>query len=209
MRCLLDMNSSKTKAVCRAMRRRVCLSRERRMASICVIFASGTEMESFPQSMIDANGRTLLLRSTLCSSPGPETSSNYYSTERKERKQGSAPAPAASENDISSSGAAPSKWSVLLGRYGRIAIGTHLVIGLTHLSCWYVAIRSGLDVNEMLLTYGGTVGETVLDRLPDGAGGFLLAYGIHKATSPVRMMVTVGATPVVASALGLQRKTPP
>ena len=152
---------------------------------------------------------TLLLRSTLCSSPGPETSSNYYSTERKERKQGSAPAPAASENDISSSGAAPSKWSVLLGRYGRIAIGTHLVIGLTHLSCWYVAIRSGLDVNEMLLTYGGTVGETVLDRLPDGAGGFLLAYGIHKATSPVRMMVTVGATPVVASALGLQRKTPP
>ena len=96
----------------------------------------------------------------------------------------------------------PNAFSQTMARYGRVALGTHVVIGLTHLVSWYGVIRWGLDVPLLLEQHGGTVGAAVLERLPEGSGDFMLAYAIHKATSPVRMGVTVAVTPLVARAVG-------
>ena len=96
----------------------------------------------------------------------------------------------------------PNAFSKTIARYGRVALGTHVVIGLTHLVSWYGVIRWGLDVPLLLEQHGGAVGAAVVERLPEGSGDFMLAYAIHKATSPVRMGVTVAITPLVARAMG-------
>jgi hypothetical protein len=73
--------------------------------------------------------------------------------------------------------------------YGRIAIGTYLVIFFAVLGAFAVAIEMGYAVEGA-----------------SGASGVLLgAWLATKVTQPIRIAATIGLTPIVARLL---RKTP-
>lgn len=73
--------------------------------------------------------------------------------------------------------------------YGRIAVGTYLVIFVVVLGAFAVAIKMGYAVE-------GTTGTS---------GVLLGAWLATKVTQPIRIAATIGLTPFVARML---RKTP-
>ena len=73
--------------------------------------------------------------------------------------------------------------------YGKIAIGTYLVIFFAVLGAFAVAIKLGYTVE-------GASGTT---------GVLLGAWVATKVTQPIRIVATIGLTPLVARVL---RKTP-
>lgn len=77
------------------------------------------------------------------------------------------------------------KLKVLLEEYGRIAIGTYLVIWLSVLAGFAIAIASGFRTES---TSGG-------------AGVLLGAWVATKLTQPLRIAATLALTPLVAAVL--------
>jgi hypothetical protein len=82
------------------------------------------------------------------------------------------------------------KFKALLEEYGRVAIWTYLVIWLTVLAGFAVAISAGVSVS----TSAG------------GAGVLLSAWLATKLTQPLRIAGTLAATPLVAAVLKKWRK---
>jgi hypothetical protein len=82
------------------------------------------------------------------------------------------------------------KLKALLEEYGRVAIYTYLVIWLTVLAGFIIAISAGLDVSTKT----------------GGAGVLLSAWLATKLTQPLRIAGTLAATPLVAAALKKWRK---
>lgn len=80
-----------------------------------------------------------------------------------------------------------------LEEYGRVAIYTYLVIWLTVLAGFVIAISAGVSVS----TTGG------------GAGVLLSAWLATKLTQPLRIAGTLAATPVIAAVLKKWRKRAP
>jgi hypothetical protein len=74
--------------------------------------------------------------------------------------------------------------------YGRVAIWTYLVIWLTVLAGFAIAIASGMSVSSST----------------GGAGVLLSAWLATKLTQPLRIAGTLAATPLVAAALKKWRK---
>ena len=85
------------------------------------------------------------------------------------------------------------KLKVLLEEYGRVAIGTYLVIWLSVLGGFAIAIASGFRTES---TQGG-------------AGVLLGAWVATKLTQPLRIGVTLALTPIVAAALRKLRRPSP
>ncbi len=85
------------------------------------------------------------------------------------------------------------KLKTLLEEYGRVAIWTYLVIWLTVLAGFAIAISAGVSVSS-------TTG---------GAGVLLSAWLATKLTQPFRIAGTLAATPVVAALLKKWRKPAP
>jgi hypothetical protein len=75
------------------------------------------------------------------------------------------------------------KLKVLLEEYGRVAIGTYLVIWLSVLTGFAIAIASGFRTES---TQGG-------------AGVLLGAWVATKLTQPLRIGATLALTPLVAT----------
>lgn len=84
------------------------------------------------------------------------------------------------------------KLKVLLEEYGRVAIWTYLVIWLTVLAGFAVAISAGLSVSGPA----------------SGAGLLGAAWLATKLTQPLRIAGTLAATPLVAAALKKWRRAP-
>jgi len=78
------------------------------------------------------------------------------------------------------------RFAVLMSEYGKIAIGTYLVLFVLVLAGFGVAIAVGLDVGS-----------------PAGSAGTLgAAYVATKLTQPLRIGATLALTPLVARLLG-------
>uniref|UniRef100_A0A8D8CQS9 Protein FAM210B n=1 Tax=Culex pipiens TaxID=7175 RepID=A0A8D8CQS9_CULPI len=59
---------------------------------------------------------------------------------------------------------------------------------------------SGIDVVALLERFGW--GDSALaSKAGAGAGTFVIAYAIHKVFAPVRISITLGATPLIVRAL--------
>jgi len=80
----------------------------------------------------------------------------------------------------------------LLAEYGRVAIGTYLVIFLFTLAGFALAIAYGIKVE-------GAQG---------GAGLLVASWVATKLTQPLRIAATLALTPIVAAGLKKLRKTP-
>ncbi|KAK5645866.1 hypothetical protein RI129_004330 [Pyrocoelia pectoralis] len=76
-------------------------------------------------------------------------------------------------------------------QYGSTVIIFHVTISLASLGVCYLLVSSGLDMNKILSPLGlsGTVATN--------AGTFVTAYAIHKVFAPVRISITLGATPFI------------
>ena len=82
------------------------------------------------------------------------------------------------------------KLKTLLEDYGRVAIYTYVVIWLTVLAGFIIAISAGFDVASKT----------------GGAGVLLSAWVATKLTQPLRIAGTLAATPLIAAALKRWRK---
>lgn len=82
------------------------------------------------------------------------------------------------------------KLKALLEEYGRVAIWTYLVIWLSVLAGFAIAIKAGAQVSTAT----------------GGAGVLLSAWLATKLTQPLRIAGTLAATPLVAAALRKWRK---
>ncbi|KMS65571.1 hypothetical protein BVRB_034620, partial [Beta vulgaris subsp. vulgaris] len=77
--------------------------------------------------------------------------------------------------------------------YGPTAIACHIGLSLTSLAGWYGVVSYGVDVVHILEQFG--VPES---SIASNTGTFALAYLIHKMTVPVRVPLTLAATPYFA-----------
>ncbi len=75
------------------------------------------------------------------------------------------------------------KFKVLLEEYGRVAIGTYLVIWLSVLAGFAIAIASGFRT----------------ESTEAGAGVLFGAWVATKLTQPLRIAATLALTPLVAA----------
>lgn len=85
------------------------------------------------------------------------------------------------------------KLKVLLEEYGRVAIWTYLVIWLTVLAGFAIAISAGFNPASAT----------------SGAGVLLSAWVATKLTQPFRIAGTLAATPVIAAVIKKWRKPAP
>lgn len=59
---------------------------------------------------------------------------------------------------------------------------------------------SGLDMVQVLRSMG--VGESILESgITQGASTFVIAYAVHKVFAPVRITITLTATPLIVRKL--------
>ncbi|KAL0894701.1 hypothetical protein ABMA27_013240 [Loxostege sticticalis] len=80
--------------------------------------------------------------------------------------------------------------------YGSTVVVFHVTISLMSLGGCYLLISSGVDLVEILK--GFNVGEGTLSKLAaSNAGTFVVAYAVHKCFAPVRMAITLTATPFI------------
>jgi len=85
------------------------------------------------------------------------------------------------------------KLKALLEEYGRVAIYTYLVIWLSVLAGFAIAISLSFRTASM----------------QSGAGVVLGAWIATKLTQPLRIAATLALTPLISAALAKWRKTPP
>ena len=76
----------------------------------------------------------------------------------------------------------------LIALYGKLAFITYFIIFALVFSGFYVAIQSGVDLEEWSL-FRGRLGQ---------AGTIVVAYVATKITQPIRIAAAVAITPIVA-----------
>ncbi|XP_062699810.1 protein FAM210B, mitochondrial, partial [Aedes albopictus] len=80
--------------------------------------------------------------------------------------------------------------------YGSTVIVFHVGISLVSLGACYLLVSSGIDMVALLERFGW--GDSALaSKAGTGASTFVIAYAIHKVFAPVRISITLGATPFI------------
>ncbi|XP_017769871.1 PREDICTED: protein FAM210B-like [Nicrophorus vespilloides] len=79
-----------------------------------------------------------------------------------------------------------------VAEYGTTVMVFHITISLISLGLCYSLISNGIDLEKFVEKLG--FAET---KMTSNAGVFLTAYAIHKLFAPVRIAITLGATPVI------------
>uniref|UniRef100_A0AAG5CWP5 DUF1279 domain-containing protein n=1 Tax=Anopheles atroparvus TaxID=41427 RepID=A0AAG5CWP5_ANOAO len=80
--------------------------------------------------------------------------------------------------------------------YGSTVLVFHVSISLVSLGTCYLLVSSGIDMVSLLDRMGW--GDSALaSKVGAGAGTFVIAYAIHKVFAPVRISITLGATPLI------------
>ncbi|XP_055542387.1 protein FAM210A-like [Wyeomyia smithii] len=95
--------------------------------------------------------------------------------------------------------------------YGSTVLVFHVGISLTSLGACYVLVSSGIDM-VALLDRLGWANSALASKTGAGAGTFVIAYAIHKVFAPVRISITLGATPFIVRYLrkrGILKPPPP
>ncbi|KAL3282637.1 hypothetical protein HHI36_005812 [Cryptolaemus montrouzieri] len=75
--------------------------------------------------------------------------------------------------------------------YGSTVIIFHVTISLASLGLFYLIVSSGIDVQQIMNYFG------IDHKFVANAGTFVTAYAIHKLFAPVRISITLGATPFI------------
>ncbi|XP_059619007.1 uncharacterized protein LOC132263318 [Phlebotomus argentipes] len=88
------------------------------------------------------------------------------------------------------------KLKIAVKDYGSTVIVFHVTISLASLGLFYLLVSSGLDVKQILTALN--LGDSALSgKVATGASTFVVAYAIHKVFAPVRISITLGATPFI------------
>ncbi|KAI8427745.1 hypothetical protein MSG28_002172 [Choristoneura fumiferana] len=78
--------------------------------------------------------------------------------------------------------------------YGSTVIVFHVTISIFSLGGCYLLVSSGVDLVAILKSFN--IGEGTVSKLAtSNAGTFVIAYAVHKVFAPVRMAITLAATP--------------
>ncbi|XP_069113056.1 protein FAM210A-like [Argopecten irradians] len=99
----------------------------------------------------------------------------------------------------------PSKYSranlkKAIAEYGSTVIVFHVSLALMSLGGFYVLVSSGIDVVGLLTKLG--IGESIFQsKIAAGASTFVIAYAVHKVFAPVRIGITLTATPFIVQYL--------
>uniref|UniRef100_A0A4Y0BR95 DUF1279 domain-containing protein n=1 Tax=Anopheles funestus TaxID=62324 RepID=A0A4Y0BR95_ANOFN len=80
--------------------------------------------------------------------------------------------------------------------YGSTVLVFHVSISLASLGTCYLLVSSGIDMVS-LLDRMGWGDSAIASKAGAGAGTFVIAYAIHKVFAPVRISITLGATPLI------------
>uniref|UniRef100_A0A034WLY2 Protein FAM210B n=1 Tax=Bactrocera dorsalis TaxID=27457 RepID=A0A034WLY2_BACDO len=80
--------------------------------------------------------------------------------------------------------------------YGSTVIVFHVAISLASLGCCYLLVSGGIDVVPILERVG-FASSALTNKITTGASTFVIAYAIHKVFAPVRISITLGATPFI------------
>ncbi|XP_061707942.1 uncharacterized protein C18orf19 homolog A-like isoform X1 [Cydia pomonella] len=84
--------------------------------------------------------------------------------------------------------------------YGSTVIVFHVTISLMSLGGCYLLVSSGVDLVAVLQKLN--IGEGTVSKLASSnAGTFVIAYAVHKVFAPVRMAITLTATPFIVKYL--------
>ncbi|XP_043276237.1 uncharacterized protein [Venturia canescens] len=78
--------------------------------------------------------------------------------------------------------------------YGSTVIVFHIGISLISLGACYLAVSSGIDFGSLvkMISNGGS---ERLESAMANSSTFLIAYAVHKIFAPIRISITLGATP--------------
>uniref|UniRef100_A0A182MD47 DUF1279 domain-containing protein n=1 Tax=Anopheles culicifacies TaxID=139723 RepID=A0A182MD47_9DIPT len=81
--------------------------------------------------------------------------------------------------------------------YGSTVLVFHVSISLASLGTCYLLVSSGIDMVALLDRMGWGDSALASKAGAAGAGTFVIAYAIHKVFAPVRISITLGATPLI------------
>ncbi|CAG5094996.1 Similar to Fam210b: Protein FAM210B [Cotesia congregata] len=84
--------------------------------------------------------------------------------------------------------------------YGSTVIVFHVTISLMSLGIFYLIVYSGLDIQAFVKMLPTSSSER-LENVMTNSSTFLIAYAIHKLFAPVRISITLGATPFIVKYL--------
>lgn len=87
--------------------------------------------------------------------------------------------------------------------YGSTVMVFHISISLMSLGAFYLAVTSGIDMSS-IMSYFGANEKIQQSQLATGASSFVVAYAIHKVFAPVRIGITLSATPLIVRYLRLK-----
>mmetsp|Transcript_13458 Transcript_13458/g.17548 ORF Transcript_13458/g.17548 Transcript_13458/m.17548 type:complete len:195 (+) Transcript_13458:148-732(+) len=85
----------------------------------------------------------------------------------------------------------------LLKKYGIAYLATSIPLAIVSFTICYLLVDNGVDVSSLLSKVGIQSGDAT-----EKVGTFAIAYGCHKAASPIRFPPTVILTPIVAKLIG-------
>lgn len=77
-------------------------------------------------------------------------------------------------------------------KYGKTGLMYYSLISTTSIASIYTIISMGVDVPRLISKITGK--ESKAGSWMDKAGGFAIAYAIHKTLLPIRLLLTVGVT---------------
>ncbi|KAJ0181774.1 hypothetical protein K1T71_002496 [Dendrolimus kikuchii] len=98
--------------------------------------------------------------------------------------------------DPKSSLSAKEKLKIAVKEYGSTVIVFHVTISLMSLGGCYLLVSSGVDLVAFLKYFN--IGEGAITKAAgSNAGTFVVAYAVHKVFAPVRMAMTLTATPFI------------
>ncbi|KAM7352684.1 uncharacterized protein ACRADG_005114 isoform 2-T3 [Cochliomyia hominivorax] len=80
--------------------------------------------------------------------------------------------------------------------YGSTILIFHVAISLVSLGGFYLLVSSGLDLIA-LLEYLDFAPTALKNSIALDASNFVIAYAVHKIFAPVRISITLGATPFI------------
>ncbi|XP_008555503.1 uncharacterized protein LOC103576866 isoform X2 [Microplitis demolitor] len=128
-----------------------------------------------------------------------------YSTDTNKQmdsKDSSTPSslPPSSSNDKDEKLTNGQKLKKAVKDYGSTVIVFHITISLMSLGIFYVIVYSGLDIQAFVKMLPSNSSER-LENVMANSSTFLIAYAIHKLFAPVRISITLGATPFIVNYL--------
>ncbi|XP_044020379.1 uncharacterized protein LOC122860572 [Aphidius gifuensis] len=91
------------------------------------------------------------------------------------------------------------KLKIAVKDYGSTVFVFHISLSLLSLGCFYTIVSSGLDITSLIEKIPGS--SERLQSIMTNSSTFAISYAIHKLFAPVRISITLGATPFIVNYL--------